>query len=141
MFTLFFADFGFIEDVSPANIVPVDASLMKTPLLANHCLLKGFENLEGSVDAQTVEAVKGTIVANDLAEIKVLEKTPGGGPAIIQVPALKLPSRSKAAVSSGPESNSPSTNEEPKNEQIPAKEQRYTMFSLQPYTGFLTLFT
>merc|ERR1719204_2560687 len=121
VFTLFFADFGFIEDVSPTNIVPVDASLMKTPLLANHCVLKGFENLEGSPDTQTVEAVKAVIVANDLAEIKVLEKTPGGGPAIIQVPALKLPSQS--VVSSVPESKSPSTNEEPKNEQKPAQEQ------------------
>ena len=124
MFTLFFADFGFIEDVSPANIVPVDASLMKTPLLANHCVLKGFENLEGSVDAQTVEAVKGTIVANDLAEIKVLEKTPGGGPAIIQVPALKLPSQSKAVVSSGPEPSSPSVKQEAETKEIPAKEER-----------------
>ena len=67
----------FVFQVSPANIVPVDATLMKTPLLANHCVLTGFENLEGSVDAQTVEAVKKAIVANDLAEIKVLEKTPG----------------------------------------------------------------
>lgn len=88
-FVLFFADFGFVEEVAPANILPVDPALMKAPLLANHCIMEGFEDLEDDEAAtvEATEAVKELLPINELAKVEIAKKSPEGV-FVISVPEI-----------------------------------------------------
>ena len=43
---LFFADFGFMEEVSRDRILPAVPEIMGEPFLCNHCVLDGFDTME-----------------------------------------------------------------------------------------------
>ena len=42
-FVVFYPDYGFQEVVCRSKIIPIAEELMKTPFLANHCVLAGFD--------------------------------------------------------------------------------------------------
>jgi len=78
-FMLQFVDFGFFEEVPVANILPVDPALMKAPLLANQCVIEGFEGGdEEEMDQETVDSIKELLPANDLTEVTVMRKNEDG---------------------------------------------------------------
>ncbi|QQP35145.1 Tudor domain containing 1, partial [Caligus rogercresseyi] len=56
---IFLADFGMIEnEVSPSDIQVMNPKLMESPLLANHCIYKGFEGLQLEIDEEDMSFLK-----------------------------------------------------------------------------------
>ncbi|XP_040572003.1 uncharacterized protein [Lepeophtheirus salmonis] len=46
VYNIFLPDFGIIEKHSPGELRMIDSRLMKFPFLSNHCVYKGFENID-----------------------------------------------------------------------------------------------
>ena len=62
---------------------------MKAPLLANHCIMEGFEDLEDDEAAteEATEAVKELLPINELAKVEIAKKSPEGV-FVISVPEI-----------------------------------------------------
>ena len=83
---VFFADFGFMEDVSRDRILPAVPEVMVEPFLCNHCILDGFETMEPDTRAKVGELlVRHLQIFTDVSVVVVEKKD---GVLIVRVPAL-----------------------------------------------------
>ena len=92
MYELMFVDYGNVENVSRKNIMHMADELMKTPLLANHCVLEGFEDSEKSDVYQKVfgDKLQELLPAFDETKITVLKKLPNSSTYIVRIPCAVM---------------------------------------------------
>lgn len=84
--TLFFADFGFMEDVSRSNILPAVPEVMGEPFLCNHCVLDGFDAMDPDTRAKVGELLVANLqIFHDVSVVVVEGKD---GVLIVRIPAL-----------------------------------------------------
>ena len=88
-FTIFFVDYGFIENLPRSNLKIMDPVMLDTPFLANHCILEGFE--DNSKEPEYTEDF-GKIVEERMeffSEHKIIVVKKVGDYFVVRVPALK----------------------------------------------------
>ena len=118
-FRLLFADYGFQELVSPSNILPMNPELMKVPLLANHCILDGFQDESRMSEFQEKysDVLKQLLPVEEIAKLKVTGKHSAAS--LIQVKGLE----EQLKVESEKTKQDANANEIPvKEADVPAKE-------------------
>lgn len=90
MYELMFVDYGNVENVTRKNIMHMADELMKTPLLANHCVLEGFEDSKKSDMYQKVfgDKLQELLPAFEETKITVLKKLPNSSTYIVRIPCV-----------------------------------------------------
>ena len=90
MYELMFVDYGNAEDVPRQNIMHMTAEIMKTPILANHCILQDFEDPKQSQVYEQVFGDKIQELLPPFEEIKlvVVKKLPSSGTYVVRIPQV-----------------------------------------------------
>ena len=83
---LFFADFGFMEEVARERILPAVPEVMGEPFLCNHCVLDGFEEMDPDTRARVGEMLKGHLKMFTDVAVTVVEGKEGV--LVVRIPAL-----------------------------------------------------
>ena len=87
MYELMFVDFGNVENIERKNIMHMAEEIMKTPLLANHCVLEGFEDAKKSDIYQKVfgDQMQQLLPAFEETKITVIKKLPNTATYIVRI--------------------------------------------------------
>ena len=90
VYELMFVDYGNVESVSRKNIMHMTPEIMKTPLLANHCILEGFEDPNQSDLYEKVfgQKVQELLPIFDERKILMLKKLPNTGTYVVRIPHI-----------------------------------------------------
>ena len=90
MYELMFVDYGNVEDVPRKCIMHIPEELMKTPILANHCVLEGFEDAKLSDLYRKVFAdkIQELLPLFEEAKITVLRKLPNSSTFVVRIPHI-----------------------------------------------------
>ena len=83
---LFFADFGFMEEVARERILPAVPEVMGEPFLCNHCVLDGFEEMDPDTRERVGELLKGNLKMFTDVTVSVVESKEGV--LVVRIPAL-----------------------------------------------------
>ena len=89
-YELLFVDYGNMEDVQRKNIMHMTEELMKTPILANHCVLEGFEDHKQSELYEKVfgKKVQTLLPPFEEEKIVVVRKLPKSGSYVVRIPRI-----------------------------------------------------
>ena len=89
-FVVFYPDYGFQEVVCRSKIIPIAEELMKTPFLANHCVLAGFDKDKTRQPTEVETALMASkLGAFETVRTKVVRKDKEGGFLVVLIEGLE----------------------------------------------------
>ena len=90
IYELRFVDYGNVEKVPKKHIMHITHEIMQTPLLANHCVLEGFENSTERDSDQKMSPVKIAELLPAFEETKILvsKKLPNTSTYVVKIPSI-----------------------------------------------------
>lgn len=85
-----FVDYGNIEKVPRKHIMRMTDEIMRIPLLANHCVLEGFEDVTKRDSYQKMfgDEITRLLPAFEETEIVVLNKLPNTSTYVVKIPSI-----------------------------------------------------
>lgn len=88
MYELMFVDYGNVEIIPRKNIMHMAEEIMKTPLLASHCVLEGFEEQKKSDMYKEVfgDKVQELLPVFEDTKIMVIKKIPKTATYVVRIP-------------------------------------------------------
>ena len=91
IYELMFVDYGNVEKVSRKHIMHMTDEIMQTPILANHCVLEGFEDAtkRESYQKMFADEIKKQLPAFEETRVVVLNKLPNTSTFIVRIPSIE----------------------------------------------------